>query len=168
MLNHTLKADESGLRAEIQLLKQTVARLEKKIDAAGGPLWDCYKTQDWTAEDIIEFDYCDINTMTGDPSLGLVAIDVAGTYRLTFMGRIRNTIDVGDGGYVRLKVNNEVVATSGEDDAYDYASLSINVLQELVAGDVVTIEFEGYGGGYLDATSDFGEKFVHWTGQKLA
>ena len=107
--------------------------------------------------------------MTSNPSTGLVAIDDPGTYRLTFMGRYRTSgMDQKDGAYVRLKVNNDIIASSGMDDAYNKNQLSINVLHQLQVGDVVVIEFEGYGGGYLSATSDYGEKFVHWTGQKLS
>ena len=69
---------------------------------------------------------------------------------------------------MRLKVNNDVVATSGVDNVQYYGQLSINVLQELFVGDVVAIEFEASVGGYLDSTSEHGEKFVRWTGQKLA
>ena len=180
-------ASESGLEAEIKLLKEAIAgqaseiaELQNKMDGkkdattATEPVWDCYKTQDWTADDIIEFDYCDLNTMTGNPALGLVAIDVPGTYRLTFSGRIKNNVNGGEGGYgwVRLKVNNDVIATSGVGDAFYYGQLSINTLQELLAGDVVAVEFEHSNAltaqrGYLDSTSEHGERFVRWTGQKL-
>ena len=165
-------ASESALR-EIQLLKEAVAgqaseiaALRSKIDATV-PAWDCYKTQDWAADDIIEFDYCDLNSMTGDPALGLVAVDDPGTYRLTFSGRIKNNVNGGEGGWVRLKVNNEVIATSGVDDVYYYGQLSIDVLQELLVGDVVAVEFEHSNGGYLDSTSENGERFTRWTGLKV-
>ena len=161
------RADESTLETEVQLLKEAIERLESKMPATV-PIWDCYKTQDVTENDIIEFDYCSVDTMTSNPSTGLVAIDNPGTYRLTFMGRYRTSgMDQKDGAYVRLKVNNDIIASSGMDDAYNKNQLSINVLHHLQVGDVVTIEFEGYGGGYLNATSEYGEKFIHWTGQKI-
>merc|ERR1712117_988359 len=108
-------AGDSAFEEEIKLLKEAIAEqaseiteLRNKIAADVVPGWDCYKTQDWTADDIIEFDYCDLNTMTGNPALGLVAIDVSGTYRLTFSGRIKNNANGDEGGWVRIKVNNEV------------------------------------------------------------
>ena len=87
------------------------------------------------------------------------------------MGRIYSfpLDDISNGGWVRIKVNNMVVATTGAYDIFDvHEDVSIDILQDLLVGDVVTVEFEGYNGGYLDSTSDYGaEKFVHWTGQKL-
>ena len=72
----TIEAEIQFLRDEIKSLKEANAELGRKMDNKMAiPVWDCYKTQDMAEADIIKFDSCDVDTMSGDPSLGLLGRD---------------------------------------------------------------------------------------------
>merc|ERR1712037_811560 len=146
---------------------------EKSGEAGACPsqVWSCYSTQNWNTNDIIEFDSCNVNTVTGgDPALGLLPIAEAGTYRLTFMGMIAQCggCDV-EYAEVSIKLNNEVIATAGMSDiASDgsrgaKSSVSIDILCELQANDIISVELEAVNSGlFSDAKG-----FTQWTGQRL-
>ena len=70
----------NSLRQEIQSLKEANARLESKIDSMRTilPAWDCIKKQDMTESNIVPFDFCGVDTTGGDPSTGLLSIEVSG------------------------------------------------------------------------------------------
>ena len=162
-LEHRLK----HLEQEVHSLRSKVERMERSYDQA----WSCHSTQDWTANDVIEFDSCDVSTVPGDPALGLVPITEAGTYRLTFMGLIAlASADSDVYAEVRLKVNNEVIAAaalsdyeSDETERGAQGSVAIDVLRELEANDIVSIE-ASFVKAYLRSDAN---AFTHWTGQRL-
>ena len=70
----------------------------------------------------------------------------------------------GPRGYVYLKVDGQTAAKTAMNPRYNESgsfSVSINTLQQLDAGQVVTIEYSGFNGTLLEAYSS---KDVHWTG----
>ena len=166
VLEQRLELLENEFRSTLEELRNKVERLE----SAPSESWSCHSTQDWGGG-IIEFDACDVNTMTsGDPAQGQLLIAEAGTYRLTFMGMISQCGGCStEYAEVSIKVNNQAIATAG---MYDVASdgsrgakstVSINVLHELQFNDLVSIELEATNSG-LDSN---GKGFTQWTGQRL-
>ena len=56
--------------------------------------------QNWASNGVIEFDSCDVNTVSGDPSLGILTIDAPGTYRLTFQELAKISLPASTRKYV--------------------------------------------------------------------
>ena len=169
-----VRAEDIELEVRLKQLEDKIQFLEKKVERqerAPSQVWSCYSTQNWNTNDIIEFDSCNVNTVTGgDPALGLLPIAEAGTYRLTFMGMIAQCggCDV-EYAEVSIKLNNEVIATAGMSDiASDgsrgaKSSVSIDILCELQANDIISVELEAVNSGlFSDAKG-----FTQWTGQRL-
>ena len=55
----------------------------------------------------------------------------------------------GGAGYVRLKVNNDIIASTGTNGVYAVYPSSISVLHNLQAGDILSIEYEAVGDAKL-------------------
>ena len=154
-------------------LKNT--ELEKKVMSKSDltdEIFDCYRTDDWSTEGVITFNGCSVDTTTGAPWNGTFVVREPGIYRLTFMGQIGHSNGAfTTSGDVYLRVDGVIVASARQSQYNDYTysatMLSINTLQTLDVGQVVTIEFEApVGRGYVSLESD-GGKYVHFTGQLL-
>merc|ERR1711902_105041 len=131
--------DESEFEDKLKELEEKIERQAAEIRklkserSTYDQAWDCYRTQDWSSNDVIEFESCDVVTVSGEPYLGILAIDAPGTYRLTFQGSIYIPPE-GGAGYVRLKVNNDIIASTGTNGVYAVYPSSISVLHNLQAG----------------------------------
>ena len=163
---HHLEQEVRSILMDNEELRKKVEKLERSYDQA----WSCHRYQDWDLNDVIEFDGCDVSTVAGDPSLGLVPIAEAGTYRLTFMGMVNLLSgEASDYGEVSLKVNYELVASANMGDISSdggrgaHGSVAIDVLRDLQAGDIVSIESKFVNAHLMsDARA-----LTHWTGQRL-
>merc|ERR1712010_54836 len=112
-------------------------------------VFDCYLSDDWSTDGIIQFNGCDVDLTTGDPWKGSFSIPTAGLWRFSF-----NAGDVyfppSGFGIIYLKVDGTTVArlqTNPTDDGSDTSefTMSLNTVQNLQVGQTVTIEWDDFG-----------------------
>ena len=142
---------------------QLEEKLSEQVDLAK-ETFDCYRTSDWATEGVISFNGCSVDTTTGDPWTGAFTIREPGIYRFTFTGQLYYYAATG-GGYVFIKVDGVSVAAG---KIYGHTSdvfmLSLNTVQQLDVGQIVTVEWSGENGVDLDSDVN---KYTHFTGQFL-
>ena len=161
----TMNARMSKLERENADLKNYLTRLQN-VD-----IFDCYRESEFATgggTEIITFDGCSVDTTEAgnNPSFGIFTVTQSGIYRFTFQAYAA----LGNGS-VYLKVDGTTVASSdwyspgGVDADDEYNMLTLNTIQDLVAGQVVTIE------AYMTTNASFSATGaninVHFTGQAL-
>ena len=167
--NTNLKLEEKSSELEQELIK-----IQNELD---GPAeaFDCYRTSTLAVSSIIPFEYCSVLTVTGFPLDGTFEVSKAGIYRFTFTGDVSLPSSESDPwGFVFLKVDGSQVASALLDPEYVHGNftasygtaimISLNTIQQLEAGQVVSIEWHGINGAQLYSSSN---KYVHFTGQLL-
>ena len=155
----TMNARMSTLERENFDLKNNLTRLQN------ADIFDCYRESEFsTGTGLITFDGCSVDTTEAgnNPSSGIFTVTQSGIYRFTFQAYVNQQL--GSGG-VYLQVDGTPVASSnwdspaGVDADYEFNMLPLNTIQDLVAGQVVTIVANMNGASY------FGASTMHFTGQ---
>ena len=181
-----LQARVAAVEEKNHHLEMKNTELEKKVSESDftTEIFDCYRTEDWSTEGVITFNGCSVDTTTGDPWTGSFTIVEPGLYRFTFTGRGVHPFStdlLATYGYVYIKVDGEVVATATAENYYSWPlpdrfnsvfTLSLNTIQELGVGQLLTVEWEGANGAYLSEGSKLystnrAKKYTHFTGQLL-
>lgn len=181
---HDQAAEFESLRTDVDFLKTIISDLRHKIAKMEGErdstaqFFDCYRTANLSANGIISFNGCSVDTTTGDPWSGTFIVQEPGIYRFTFEGLVSHTATGLPGGtpaihsgHVYLLVDGLRVASAlvREDVSVVpkvvLSSLSINTMQVLNAGQSVTLEYEGDQTTVLESDAD---KYVHFTGEYVA
>ena len=104
-----------------------------------------------------------VDLTTQDPWTGSFMVPKTGLWRFTSMATAYAD-DPSGYGYVRIRVDGSYAAISylnPDGGATGRFPISINTLQQLEAGQIVTIEWTGYNGAYLYSGSS---EWIHWTG----
>ena len=162
-----LKAGMEQFKSYIVDLQQKIAKMEnERVLESSLFAFDCYRTSGLSTEGIITFNGCSVDTTTSDPWTGIFTVQNPGIYRLTFMGRVYLPYG-NNGGYTGegdILIDGDIVASARVLNGYyqDYDSISINTLQELNAGQLISVKWGGT--GILDA----GSNHVHFTGEYVA
>ena len=107
-----------------------------------------------------------VDTTAQDPESGSFSVPKEGLWRFTMMA---GDVDIpyGGSGYLNLKVDGTTVAISHtytQAPAHIACAMSLNSIQPLSVGQIVTIEWAGGNGAYIDDTSSH---YTHWTAQYL-
>merc|ERR1712117_200044 len=141
-----MEAEISGLRSEIKGLKTELQTMDSPT------VFDCYLSDDWNTNGIIQFNGCDVDLTTEDPWKGSFSIPTDGLWRFAFnAGWV--IFPSNSYIYIDLKVDGTRVATSytysNNDGSASYFTMSLNTVQDLQVGHTVTIEWDGYGGASI-------------------
>ena len=163
-----------------------IAEFSKEKDTTD-QIFDC-STKLQILDGIIAFDGCSVDTTAGAPVTGTFTVQDPGIYRFTFIGRVYLLSYAPANGRVLLRVDGEAVATAdafwgnyGYNDDNFGVMVAINTIQELNAGQSVTIEWNsGNGTAWLGPANGSGgdggqglpdwwndNDNVHFTGQQL-
>ena len=104
-----------------------------------------------------------VDLTTQDPWTGSFMVPETGLWRFTFMA-LGYAYDPSGYVFVTIRVDGSYAASSyfnPDGGASGWFPMSINTLQQLEAGQIVTIDWTGYNGAYLLGNID---KYIHWTG----
>jgi len=165
------ESDHSEFEAEVMVelgkLAQKNLELEKELESMvkkfNMELEKELKTTKVELESIEEkLSAMQIDLTTKDPWTGSFMVPETGLWRFTFMAAGYAYDASGGYGNVYLKVDGSTAAaTYFRVEQPDWYPMSINTLQQLEAGQSVTIEWKGGDSALLHSDSD---KYIHWTG----
>lgn len=160
-----MQLEQKNLELEVKnsKLETKVSKLESGTSLA----FDCYLTEDWSTDGIITFNGCAVDLTTLAPWTGDLTVTEPGLWRFTFTALV--TTPPGGYGYVDLKVDGQTVSRAYVDPGLEateetsgWYPMSLNTLQQLEAGQSVTIEWTG-----RDSSTYIFEdeaRYTHFTG----
>jgi len=170
-----VKAEIDQLRnekdSEISLLKNKIKGLKTEMQSMDSPtVFDCYLSEIWDTDGIIQFNGCDVDLTTGDPWKGSFTIPTEGLWHFSFNAGYVYFPSADDPyGYIYLKVDGTIVANSftnpTDDGTASWFTMSLNTVQDLQVGQTVTIEWVGGNGASI--VDDPPTHRTHWTGEYL-
>merc|ERR1712117_678653 len=133
----TIEERFEAMEAEISGLKSKISGLETELQSMDSPtVFDCYLSDYWDTNGIIQFNGCDVDLTTEDPWKGSFSIPTDGLWRFSFnAGDVYFPSADDPYGYIYLKVDGTIVANSftnpTDDGTASWFTMSLNTVQDL-------------------------------------